>query len=216
MSLKALFLRLALAAGPWAVSPAVGCERLPLLEPAPGATVSDARPWLVWPAGAPARVQLAQIAPESGLLRTDDVWVAGDRLRLPAAAVGPLTSVKVIVSRHCPHSDAAALQAQGPAFFIELGARCSVDAARLRVRDGVAQWPAVPGAGHYRARVLQGSQWQAGQAWGQRGAQELRGNEWRLPIELPTERMVGPAALVVEAVCDGIAGTAAVHLLSGP
>lgn len=190
-------------------APALGCERVALLEPAAGSTVSEPRPWLVWPPGAPVRVQLALVQPEAGLLHTEDLQVAGDRWRLPEAAAMRLASVKLIVSRGCPDLDAAALQAQGPAFFIDSSARCRLEPASVqRVGDRV-RWAAVAKAQSYRVRWLYDPGGPAGQAWRSTPAQAVVQPEWRLPETRPP----GSAALGIEAVCDGVAGAPVVHPL---
>ncbi|MFP8835458.1 hypothetical protein ACLIJR_14440 [Hydrogenophaga sp. XSHU_21] len=194
------------------VSAASACERLPLIEPAAGAVLDVSKPELVWEGEGPVRVQIAQIEPDSGVLRSADLEVTAHRMRVPWPSRSRLSSYKVLVSRGCGFVDGTALHALPPAFFVNLGERCRLTSSDLSVEQGILRWPAVAGAERYRVRALKAVDWAPGEPWAGEPARETVQPEW--PLSGPW-RSPG-VALVVEAVCDGLVSEPALRLNPSP
>lgn len=153
LAAPATFAALALLA---ASASARACTLVPLSWPAAGQVLDEPRPTLRWDgeAGASHRVQIALVLPESRLLASHDVQVAGTRWTLPADLPAERAAVKVVVSRGCPSLQAQDLHARGPAFFIDLRTACSLPAGALRQDGTRVAWPAVPGAQAYQVRLF--------------------------------------------------------------
>lgn len=191
----------------WVMSAAAACESIPLLEPAPGATVAEPAPGIRW-AGEPHslyRVQLAVITPEVGPREVFDLQVRGSGLAWPAALVQRRSAVKLLISRDCPWLGSSDLHALPPRFVIDPLPRCQLHASAIRpIAHGLA-WDAVEGADSYRVRRLSAGDFRWGQGWSAAPVEQVAQPRWQ-----PAKALAPDELIVIEAVCPTGAGPAAV------
>jgi hypothetical protein len=188
---------------------ATACEVIPLQEPLSGSTMVQLQPTLSWQGGADDRYRLQWVAllPEARVLASQDVEVVGTRFTLASAIASERAAMKVRITRGCAVDDPQELNAQGPAFFIDVRAGCSVD-GRSFFQDGRSvRWASNPGAQRYRLRMFQ-----PGLGDGPMTLLEERDlAEPRAVLNLRDGNTPGVA--VLQAVCGGHAGPPAALVL---
>lgn len=182
------------------------CELVPLANPGRSATLDTRQPTLSWRGDAAARyrVQVAAVLPESRVVATHDVEVTGTSFTLPAPVPSERASVKVLVTRGCPPGDAQDLHAQGPWFFIDVRAACSLDPASLNPAASGWKWAGVPAAQSYSLRLF---------GWDAASGRLAHLRQWSLsqPLWEPTalemaEGRKGDLVASVQPVCNGQPG----------
>jgi hypothetical protein len=198
-------------AGACAAPGAAACERVPLVSPARGATLADRQPVLAWTGSAQQRhrVQIAVVLPEARVLASHDLDVVGTSLRLPAPVAAERAGIKVLVTRDCPQSGAAELQAQGAWFFVDARGDCALDGASLRAAAGGLEWAAVARAQRYTVRLFRGVA-ADGEPLALAGEFQVSEPRWSGAAADGTARVA-----TVQPVCEGIAGPPAALALPG-
>jgi hypothetical protein len=178
------------------------CEVITLREPAAGSTVDQLRPTLTWQGEADGhyRLQWAALLPEARVLASHDVQVVGTRFTLPSPISAERAAMKVRITRGCAVDDPQDLNAQGPAFFIDVRAECAVGRDSL-VQDGATvRWAPNPGAQGYRLRIFRAQQGDEPMALTLE--RDLAEPRWLLDSQSGSASRVA----VVQAVCGGHPG----------
>jgi hypothetical protein len=133
------------------------CQTIALSHPLLGSQITDLQPELTWEkkSGANYRVQVVAALPEARVILSIDTITQENRFKLPTAIPSNFAAVKVLVSQNCTKFDMQDVNAQGPAFIVNIRANCSLSAAILQQKNNFLIWNPLPTASKYIVQLFE-------------------------------------------------------------
>lgn len=192
------------------------CETTSLVYPLPGSQIADLQPELTWAKKSDGnyRVQVVAVLPEARVILSIDTITQENRFKFPAAIPSNFAAVKVLVSQNCTKLDAQDINAQGPAFFVNARANCSLSAAALRQKSDSLVWEPLPAASRYIVQLFEVEiDGNDGVRSKLLSTSQTVGPRWDIPTESLSNRTSPSLGLrqsrvaAVQAVCNGLSGS---------
>ena len=133
------------------------CLEVELVNPAPGSTISEARPRIEWRAIEGAehyRLRLESRVPEGKVLSALDTLVTGTSFVPPAVLTDYQAAVKVRVSLPCPDVDDPTVGELQPRFYIDVSPACPAVQDVYWADGGRIAWAPQPRAKRYDVSII--------------------------------------------------------------
>lgn len=192
------------------------CEIVALTYPAQGSRISELQPELVWTQKSEGnyRVQVAAILPEARVILSLDTMTHENRLKLPVPIPSNLAAVKVLITQNCTQFDAQDLNAQGPAFFVNNRASCTLTEGAVRQSGNAVGWDPLPGASAYVVQLFEVESELAGVMRSKLlSSVQTNDTRWEIPAGTTSTQRESASLSVrswvaaVQPVCNGLAGS---------